>query len=92
MSTANLFRWLFRKQDFPSFGNAHDEVGRNDRCVDDAMKQIKFYYDKDSEEAIAKAQAALGPIMMFLVAGLLVWIIVAIYGPLYDLVGGQIGG
>ena len=76
---------------FPPLVMRMMKLGETTGGVDDAMKQIKFYYDKDSEEAIARAQASLGPIMMMLVAGLLVWIILAIYGPLYDLVGGKIG-
>ena len=56
--------------------------------VDSAMMQIKGYYDKDANEAIEMAQGAIGPIIMLFIAGLLVWIILAIYGPLYDIVGG----
>ncbi len=55
--------------------------------IDSAMAQIKSYYDRDANEAIETAQAAIGPLMMLILAGLLIWIIVAIYGPLYDALG-----
>jgi type IV pilus assembly protein PilC len=55
--------------------------------VDSAMMQIKGYYDRDANEAIERAQAAIGPVVMLFGAGLLVWVILAVYGPLYDLVG-----
>ena len=55
--------------------------------VDSAMLQIKSYYDRDANEAIEAAQAAIGPLMMLIIAGLLVWVILAIYGPLYNIIG-----
>ena len=55
--------------------------------VDQAMQQVKSYYDRDANEAIETAQAAVQPLMMLFLAGLLVWVIIAVYGPLYDLLG-----
>lgn len=63
-------------------------LGETTGGIDAAMGQVKSYYDKDAAEAISVAQAAIGPIMMAFIAGLLVWIILAVYFPLYDLVGG----
>ena len=61
-------------------------LGETTGGVDQAMEQIKNYYDRDANEAIEAAQAAIGPIMMVFVAGLMVWVIVAVYSPLYDLI------
>ncbi len=72
---------------FPPLVMRMMKLGETSGGVDVSMRQIMFYYDKDSEVSIGRAQAAIGPIMMLLVAGLLVWIILAVYGPLYDLVG-----
>jgi type IV pilus assembly protein PilC len=55
--------------------------------VDNAMVQVKNYYDRDANEAIETAQAAVGPIMLLFLAGLLVWVIIAVYGPLYSALG-----
>ena len=55
--------------------------------VDNAMMQVKNYYDRDANEAIENAQAAVGPIMLLFLAGLLVWVIIAVYGPLYSALG-----
>lgn len=71
---------------FPPLVMRMMKLGETTGGVDDAMRQIKFYYDKDAAEAIGKAQAAIGPLMMVMIASLLIWIILAIYGPLYDLV------
>ena len=71
---------------FPPLVMRMMKLGETTGGVDNAMRQIKFYYDKDATEAIAKAQAAVQPMMMVVVAGLLIWIILAVYGPLYDLV------
>ena len=61
-------------------------LGETTGGVDQAMQQIKSYYDRDANEAIEAAQAAIGPIMMVFIAGLMVWVIVAVYSPLYDLI------
>lgn len=62
-------------------------LGESTGGVDEAMMQIKSYYDRDANEAIEIAQGAIPPILMLVLASLLVWVIVAVYGPLYDLLG-----
>ena len=63
------------------------KLGETTGGVDKAMQQIKAYYDRDANEAIETAQGLIQPLMLILLAGLLVWVILAVYGPLYDLVG-----
>lgn len=63
------------------------KLGETTGGVDKAMHQIKAYYDRDASEAIDTAQGFIQPVMLLLLAGLLVWVILAVYGPLYDLVG-----
>lgn len=52
--------------------------------VDQAMLQIKSYYDRDTNEAIETAQGVIPSVTMALLAGLLIWVVVAVYGPLYS--------
>lgn len=59
-------------------------LGETTGGIDAAMRQVKLYYDKDANEAISAMQGAVGPIMMLMLAGLLAWVIIAIYAPLYD--------
>ncbi|MDM5146816.1 type II secretion system F family protein [Candidatus Persebacteraceae bacterium Df01] len=69
------------------------KLGETTGGVDAAMYQVKSYYDRDANEAIESAQGMIQPVMLLLLAGLLAWVIIAVYGPLYDLVGsGSIGG
>ena len=63
------------------------KLGETTGGVDKAMQQIKAYYDRDASEAIETAQGLIQPLMLLLLAGILVWVILAVYGPLYDLVG-----
>ena len=63
------------------------KLGETTGGVDNAMQQIKAYYDRDASEAIEAAQGLIQPLMLLLLAGILVWVILAVYGPLYDLVG-----
>jgi len=62
-------------------------LGETTGSIDASMRQVKLYYDKDANEAIANMQAAIGPMMMLLLAGILAWVIIAIYAPLYDSFG-----
>ncbi len=62
-------------------------LGETTGGVDKAMLQIKAYYDRDASEAIEAAQGLIQPLMLLLLAGILVWVILAVYGPLYDIVG-----
>jgi type IV pilus assembly protein PilC len=62
-------------------------LGETTGSLDASMRQVKLYYDKDANEAISAMQAAIGPMMMLLLAGLLAWVILAIYAPLYDAFG-----
>lgn len=63
------------------------KLGETTGGVDKAMQQIKAYYDRDATDAIDAAQGLIQPLMLLLLAGILVWVILAVYGPLYDLVG-----
>ena len=63
------------------------KLGETTGGIDKAMAQIKAYYDRDASEAIEAAQGMIQPLMMLLLAGLLGWVILAVYGPLYDLLG-----
>ena len=63
------------------------KLGETTGGVDKAMQQIKSYYDRDASEAIENVQGAIQPIMMLLIAGILVWVIISVYGPLYDIIG-----
>lgn len=62
------------------------KLGETTGGVDKAMLQIKTYYDRDAGEAIETMQAAIGPIMLFIGAGLIIWLIVAVLAPVYDAV------
>lgn len=52
--------------------------------VDQAMLQIKSYYDRDANEAIETAQGVIPGLTMAALAALLIWVVIAVYGPLYD--------
>ena len=52
--------------------------------VDSAMLQIKSYYDRDANEAIETAQGVIPGLTMAALASLLIWVVIAVYGPLYD--------
>ena len=84
---ATLFKAFNESGLFPPLVLRMIRLGETTGGVDSAMIEIKNYFDKDAEEAIETAQEAINPIMMLIVAGLLIWVVLAVYGPLYDIVG-----
>lgn len=84
---STLFKAFNESGLFPPLVLRMIRLGETTGGVDSAMIEIKNYFDKDAEEAIETAQEAINPIMMLIVAGLLIWVVLAVYGPLYDIVG-----
>ena len=48
---------------------------------------ITYFYNRDVKESVDKAQKALGPAMTLVLGGLLAFVIWAVLGPVYDILG-----
>ncbi len=59
-------------------------VGENTGALDTALLNASYFYDREVREAIASLQALLGPLLIVVLGAVLFWVIVAIFGPLYD--------
>ena len=60
-------------------------VGESTGALDTALANISYFYERDVQDAIGKMQQMIGPALTLLLGGLIAWIIVSVFGPLYDL-------
>jgi type IV pilus assembly protein PilC len=62
-------------------------VGESTGALDAALSNITYFYNRDVKESVDKAQKALGPAMTLVLGGLLAFVIWAVLGPVYDILG-----
>ena len=62
-------------------------VGENTGALDTALMNITYFYNRDVKESVDKAQKALGPALTVILGGLLGFVVWAVLGPVYDILG-----
>lgn len=61
-------------------------VGESTGALDTALLNISYFYERDVRESIDRLQALIGPIMTVLLGGMLIWVMVSVLGPIYDVI------
>lgn len=67
-------------------------VGESTGALDVSFDQLSYVYDRESKELTEKLEQSLGPIMTVIVGVIMMWVVVSVIGPIYDLVFGISGG
>ena len=62
-------------------------VGENTGALDTALMNITYFYNRDVKESVDKAQKMLGPALTVVLGGLLGFVVWAVLGPVYDILG-----
>jgi type IV pilus assembly protein PilC len=62
-------------------------VGESTGALDSALMNITYFYNRDVRESVDKAQKMLGPVMTVVLGGLLAFVVWAVLGPVYDILG-----
>ncbi len=62
-------------------------VGEGSGALDQALQNVSDFYARDVKESTQRLQSLLGPLMTLLLGGVLIWVIVSVIGPIYDLIG-----
>jgi type IV pilus assembly protein PilC len=62
-------------------------VGENTGALDSALMNITYFYNRDVKESVDKAQKMLGPAMTLVLGGMLAFVVWAVLGPVYDILG-----
>lgn len=69
---------------FPAMFIRMLKVGETTGALDTALGNIDYFYRRDIEESIARAQAMIEPAMSIVMGLILGWIMLSVLGPIYD--------
>lgn len=61
-------------------------VGESTGGLDTSLLNIAYFYNRDVDESMARMQEMIMPAMTVAIGLVLVWVIVSVYGPIYDLI------
>lgn len=62
-------------------------VGEATGALDTALLNVTYFYNRDVKEAVDKGLAMLGPVLTMVLGGMLAFIMWAVLGPVYDILG-----
>ena len=66
------------------FYGASIKIGEHTGRLDEALRNVSYFYSRDVSEGIGKRQSMIEPILTVVMGGLLGWIMLAVLGPVYD--------
>ncbi len=61
-------------------------VGQNTAALDAALANVGYFYNRDVREAIEKLQAVIEPGLTLVLGMLLLWVMLSVLGPVYDII------
>ncbi|TNF39265.1 MAG: type II secretion system F family protein, partial [Gammaproteobacteria bacterium] len=60
------------------------KVGENTGALDDALLNISYFYNREVKETVDKIEASLTPVLTIVLGMIMLWIMSAVLGPVYD--------
>lgn len=60
------------------------KVGENTGALDEALLNISYFYNREVKESVDKMEAAMSPVLTVILGGIMLWIMSAVLGPIYD--------
>ena len=76
---------------FPSLVVRMLRVGEVSGSLDKALLQISYFYNRESNESIARLEQFLSPALILSVASIMLWVIISVIGPMYESLIGVVG-
>jgi type IV pilus assembly protein PilC len=73
---------------FPSMIVRMLKVGEDTGAMDDALLNVSYFYNREVKESIEKIEPTILPILTIILGGIMMWIMMAVLGPVYDAVSG----
>ena len=71
---------------FPSMVVRMLKVGEDTGAMDDALLNVSYFYNREVNEYIEKIEPAMMPILTVILGMIMMWIMMAVLGPVYDAV------
>jgi type IV pilus assembly protein PilC len=62
-------------------------VGENTGALDAALANVTYFYNRDVKDAVDKGLKMLGPALTLILGGMIAFVIWAVLGPVYDILG-----
>ncbi|MGI9332253.1 MAG: type II secretion system F family protein [Gammaproteobacteria bacterium] len=62
------------------------KVGENTGALDKSLRNISYFYDRDVRESMERLQTMMGPALTGVLGLILLWVIISVLGPVYDLI------
>lgn len=69
---------------FPNMVIKMFHIGENTGKMEEALKNITYFYDKEVNSKVQKLIASIQPILICIVGAIIIWVIIAVFGPLYN--------
>ncbi len=61
-------------------------VGETTGALKNALVNVGYFYTRDVKESIEKIQSLISPTMTIVLAFFIIWVIISVLGPIYDLI------
>lgn len=69
---------------FPNLVIRMFKVGEDSGNMNEALENVNFFYDREVNDAVDAMIGMIQPVMTVVLGGMILWIVAAIFGPLYD--------
>lgn len=69
---------------FPNLVVRMFKVGEDSGNMDEALENVNFFYNREVNDAVEGMVAMIQPILTGVMGGLIMWVVAAVFGPLYD--------
>ncbi len=69
---------------FPPLVSRMFKVGEESGNMDDALKNITFFYDAEINDSIDKLVSMIQPTLTIVMGGMILWVVSAVFGPIYS--------
>ena len=63
-------------------------VGESTGALDSALSNISYFYERDVRDAAERVQRLVGPVSTLVLGALLLWVVLSVMGPIYEMVAG----
>lgn len=84
VAEGNSLNGSFRiSHQFPNLVLRMFKVGENSGNLDASLETVNFFYDKEVAEAVDSMIAVIQPMLTVVMGGIMLWISLAVFGPLY---------
>lgn len=72
---------------FPPLVTRMIKTGETTGRLDRSLLDVSYFYNRDIDERIEKIQALIEPTLTLILAGMLIWVMMSVLGPVWDTIG-----